>query len=139
MEGEDTITLMLDHGGRFSGSVFATTAAEPGYIESIEFIGTHGRLHLEGARLFVSAGRDRSDPKQCLVDSEISSQQADPVFMASWFTALYADLLPALLGGLPTRVDADAVLGTNQVIDAAYRSMSQEGAPIELAWLTASD
>jgi UDP-N-acetyl-2-amino-2-deoxyglucuronate dehydrogenase len=138
MEGEDVITLMMNHTDGFTGFVFATTAAEPGYEESIEIVGARGRLRLSGARLLLSTGHNRTESDVCLVDSDISSQGADPVSMVSWFTALYTDLLPALEGGLPTRVDADAVLGTHRVIEAAYRSMSQEGSRVELADLPTS-
>ena len=94
METEDTVTAALRLKGGGFGALATTTAAYPGFGESIELIGTLGTARLAGAQLEVHFQDGRTERAG---EAESTGGGADPMaFSNDAHRAVLAEFLDAL-------------------------------------------
>jgi len=122
MPTEDLVGAVLHHQNGGISTLLATTATRPGSSECITIMGTAGQLRLSGSGLYKRTTKEDPADEKCLLTPGAISTGSDPTDMLPWYRHLYADILPAIPGGQPTRVDARRVLHTHQVMDAIYSS-----------------
>ncbi|WP_032374097.1 Gfo/Idh/MocA family protein [Rhodococcoides fascians] len=127
LEAEDTIHLILDHGG-YAASVTASTASWPGGTEAVHLYGDKGQLAVVGDSLTLTTEQTRS-----LVGGAVDASGPDPLAMAAWFEALYRDVFAQWSAGNDPMCEATSALHVHQVIDAAYRSAAQSSRRIAIA------
>lgn len=122
MPTEDLVGAVFQHESGAVSTLLATTATQPGTPESISVMGTGGQLRLSGSGLYLRTPADGPLAERCLLTPAPISTGSDPSDMVPWYRSLYADILPAITSGEPTRVDARRVLHTHEVMDAVYAS-----------------
>lgn len=127
LEAEDTIHLLLDHGG-YAGSVTASTASWPGGPEVVHLYGDRGQLRMEGDSLTLLTERSHS-----LIPGAVDASGPNPLAMAAWFEALYRDVFAQWSAGTESMCDASTALHVHAVIDAAYRSAAESSRRVSIA------
>lgn len=121
METEDLVcgAVRFDNGAL--GTISATTAAYPGFADSIEIIGTKGTARIEGAALAVRF-HDGSEFAQD--DASLGGGAgADPMaFPHDHHRAVLADFIDAVEHGRPPLVSGREALKVHRLIDALLKS-----------------
>jgi predicted dehydrogenase len=130
MQTEDVMQLLLVH-PTFTTTVLATTASRPGRPETIEVLGTEGRLLFEGSALRVEDAEGGVIAE--VAPAALRGGGIDPTRMTPWFEALYDDVLSSWRAGRASLADVDATIETRRVVDAAYRSLSRDGEWADIA------
>ncbi|MDO9403519.1 MAG: Gfo/Idh/MocA family oxidoreductase [Polaromonas sp.] len=123
MECEDTAAALLHYPRGAIGMVEATTAAYPGFPESIELNGTLGTATLQGGELRVSFLDGRSLHAG---SAETSGAGASVMgFDHGAHRAVLQDFFRAVAGGTEPAVSGRSALGVHQVIHAIMESARQ--------------
>ncbi|RYX96265.1 MAG: Gfo/Idh/MocA family oxidoreductase [Comamonadaceae bacterium] len=137
MECEDTAAALLHYAGGAIGVVDATTAAFPGFQESIEWNGTLGSATLQGGELKVCF----MDGRTLNVGSAETSGSGAGVmdFPHGPHRAVLQDFFSAVSNGTEPAISGRSALGVHRVIDAIMASASLGGAPVDLLATTRPD
>lgn len=128
METEDIATATMRYGNGALGTIFATTAAYPGFPDMIELIGTKGTARIDGSTL-VARFTDGSE-----VDRDDGAlgggAGADPMaFSHQHHRAVIADFLDAIDDGRQPKVGGREALKVHRLIETmllAARSSARE-------------
>jgi predicted dehydrogenase len=116
METEDLVCAAVRWQSGALGVVHATTAAYPGFAESIELIGTKGTALLEGTSLRVDFHEGKS--LELKTESGTGGTGADPMaFPHDWHRGALADFLGAIEQDRAPRVDGAEALKVHRFID----------------------
>ncbi len=116
MECEDFAAALLRTPSGTPASFMATTAAFPGFTESIELVGTLATARLAGTRLEVSF---RDGHTYCHGSLQAPSRPGGPMdFSHAAHRALITDFLDALDEGRTPRASGAEALATQRLIDA---------------------
>lgn len=130
MEGEDTAAALLHYPGGAIAVVDATTAAFPGFAESIELNGKLGTATLSSGELQVMFMDGRTLQAG---QAETSGSGASIMgFDHAPHRAVIADFLQAIRRGSEPRVSGRSALAVHRVIDAIMAS-SRNGSAVTLS------
>ena len=117
METEDLVCAAARYANGAHGTIDATTAAYPGFLERIELIGERGTASLAGTALRVAFHDGR------VVEEASEAGQggtgADPMaFPHDWHRSVLGDFLDALDEGRDPRVSGEEALKVHRLCDA---------------------
>jgi UDP-N-acetyl-2-amino-2-deoxyglucuronate dehydrogenase len=130
METEDTAAALLSYAGGAIAMVEATTAAFPGYSESIEINALDGSATLSGGELLVKFADGRTMQAG---RSESSGAGASIMgFDHGPHRAVIADFLQAAANGSQPTVSGCSALAVHRVIDAIMASSRAGGGAVRL-------
>lgn len=121
MEAEDLAfaAIRYAHGGL--GSIGATTAAYPGYPDSIDIIGTRGAARIESGRL--TAAFHDGTTAEASDDTQATGVGSDPMaFPHQHHRAVLEDFIAAIRDGREPMVSGREALKVHRLIDAILRS-----------------
>ncbi len=122
IEVEDAALAILEYADGALGLIQATTIAQPGFPERLEFFGTSGSAvyHKGQARLEWQL----TDPMEVYTEeAEVSSGAARPMdITAAGHTALYNEFVAAIRAGRPSLVDGREGRRSVALVEAIYRS-----------------
>lgn len=117
METEDVAMAALRYESGALGTVSATTAAYPGFLERIRIVCRHGTATLEGASLEVAFHDGRKENVRPTATA--GGTGADPMaFPHDWHRRLIENFLDALDQGCPPQVTGREALKVHRLIDA---------------------
>jgi predicted dehydrogenase len=121
METEDLVAGAVRFDNGALGTVAATTAAFPGFADSVEIIGTKGTARIEGT-LLTAQFHDGTDLR--LDDGAVGGGAgADPMaFPHDHHRAVLSDFLEAMETGRAPMVSGREALKVHHLIDALLRS-----------------
>lgn len=130
MECEDVASALLQYAGGAIGMVDTTTAAFPGFPESLEFNAQHGTATLASGELKVvfADGRElrAGRPESSGSGASIMGFDHGP------HRAVIADFLAAVKSGAEPAVSGRSALGAHRLIDAIMVSSRSGGAAVTL-------
>lgn len=130
METEDMVAGALRFANGAIGTVDATTAAYPGFLERIEITARHGTATLTGSTLEVRHHDGRTETLAAEVGA--GGTGADPMaFPHDFHRAVAADFVAAVRGGRPPRVDGREALKVHGLIEALVEA-GRTGRPVRL-------
>lgn len=130
LECEDLACGLLRHGPRTLATLQATTAAYPGYAESIALNGTRGSATLSAGRLHARLADGREIDRG---ESMAVGAGADPMaFSHDAHLAVISDFVDAVRQGRPPAVGGRSALAVQQLIEALLASSSRGGQPVRL-------
>jgi UDP-N-acetyl-2-amino-2-deoxyglucuronate dehydrogenase len=130
IETEDLVHATLRFGNGAIGALSATTAAYPGFPDSLEILGTRGSAKLEGDCGIISLLDGQTIPLTDGIPDHGSG--ADPMaFSHHHHRALHANFLDALEADRSPRVSGNEALAAHRLIDALLRS-SKDGRTVRL-------
>lgn len=123
MEGEDTVTAVLQWPGGAIGSLDATTAAYPGFAESIALNFAQGSATLQAGELRVH----RADGQTQVVGEKQASGSGANImaFDHQAHRAVISDFLSSVRHARPTAVSGRSALQVHKLIDALMASAQQ--------------
>lgn len=131
METEDMVCAAARFAGGAFGTIDATTAAYPGFLERIEIIGERGTATLAGTELHVQFqdGREvKMEP-----DRSAGGTGADPMaFPHDYHRSVMADFIEAIRTGREPRVTGEEALKVHRLIDALIET-GRTGRPVTVA------
>lgn len=130
METEDTVAAALRLAGGGFGTLAATTASHPGFVESIELVGSLGTARLAGAQLEVHFHDGRVEHAG---EAASTGGGADPMaFTHEAHRAVLAEFLDAMDQGRDPVNSGKAGLKVHRLIEALLASANLR-APVALA------
>ena len=131
METEDLVCAATRFSNGALGTIDATTAAYPGFLERTELICRNGTAFIAGTALEVRYHDGRK--VDIAADQSAGGTGADPMaFPHDYHRAVMADFLDAVqLGGEP-KVTGEEALRVHRLIDALIET-GAKGAPVKVA------
>jgi len=131
METEDMVCAALRYAGGALGSIEATTAAYPGFLERIDLTCTHGTATVAGTALDVRL-HDGSTI-ELTHEGSPGGTGADPMdFPHDYHRAVLADFVEAVTEGRDPRVTGEEALRVHRLIDALI-ACGMTGGPVRVA------
>lgn len=131
METEDMVVAAARYANGAFGTIDATTAAYPGFLERIEIIGEKGTANLAGTQLLVQLHNGRTIEIQ--PDQSAGGTGADPMaFPHDYHRAVMADFIDAIRHGREPRVTGEEALKVHRLIDALIET-GRLGRPVQVA------
>ena len=131
METEDMVCAAMRFDSGALGTVDATTAAYPGYLEEIVISGEKGTARLAGTELLVQL----RDGRKVTIEADRSAggTGADPMaFPHDYHRAVMADFVAAIREGRTPKVTGEEALKVHRLIDALIET-GRTGAPVKVA------
>ncbi len=128
MEAEDHVTALLTLGNGAPASFLATTAAYPGFPESMEIIGTKATASLVGGALTVSWLDGREERVEA--EGKSGSGAAIMDFPHDGHRALIADFIEAVESDADPAVTGEEALETQRLIAAIIRADPSNRQPV---------
>ena len=131
METEDMVCAAIRFENGAVGTVDATTAAYPGFLEEIAITGERGTAVLRGTELLVQL----HDGRKFSIDADKSAggTGADPMaFPHDYHRAVMADFVAAIREGREPKVTGEEALKVHRLIDALIET-GRTGAPAKVA------
>jgi UDP-N-acetyl-2-amino-2-deoxyglucuronate dehydrogenase len=117
METEDMVAAAMRFDNGAFGTIDATTAAYPGFLERIEIIGDKGTASLMGTALLVQFQDGRKIEIEA--DNSAGGTGADPMaFPHDYHRAVMADFAEAIRTGREPKVTGEEALKVHRLIDA---------------------
>jgi UDP-N-acetyl-2-amino-2-deoxyglucuronate dehydrogenase len=117
METEDMVAAAMRFENGAFGTIDATTAAYPGFLERIEIIGDRGTASLMGTALLVQFQDGRKIEIEA--DKSAGGTGADPMaFPHDYHRAVMADFADAIRTGREPKVTGEEALKVHRLIDA---------------------
>ncbi len=130
METEDMVTAAARFANGAFGTIDATTAAYPGFLEEIVLTCEKGTALLRGTEMLVQyhdGRREHIEP-----DRSAGGTGADPMaFPHDHHRAVMADFVRAIRGGTQPKVSGEEALRVHRLIDALIET-GRTGAPVEV-------
>lgn len=117
METEDLVCAAARFANGAFGTIDATTAAYPGFLERIELIGENGTASLAGTELLVQF----HDGHRIVIepDGSAGGTGADPMaYPHDYHRAVMSDFIDAIQQGRDPRITGDEALKVHRLIDA---------------------
>ena len=131
METEDMVVAAARYANGALGTIDATTAAYPGFLERIEMICERGTANLAGTHLLVQLHNGRTIEIQ--PDQSAGGTGADPMaFPHDYHRAVMADFVDSIRSGREPKVTGEEALKVHRLIDALIAA-SKAGAPVTVA------
>jgi UDP-N-acetyl-2-amino-2-deoxyglucuronate dehydrogenase len=131
METEDLVCAAARFANGAFGTIEATTAAYPGFLERIELICRRGTATLAGTALEVRWHDGRSFNVE--PDRSAGGTGADPMaFPHDYHRGVMADFLDAVQSGREPRVTGEEALKVHRLIDALLEA-GKSGKPVKVA------
>jgi UDP-N-acetyl-2-amino-2-deoxyglucuronate dehydrogenase len=127
METEDMVCAAMRFDNGAFGTVDATTAAYPGFLEEIVVTGEKGTARLAGTELLVQL----QDGRRVAIEADRSAggTGADPMaFPHDYHRAVMADFAAAIREGRQPKVSGEEALKVHRLIDALIET-GRTGAP----------
>jgi UDP-N-acetyl-2-amino-2-deoxyglucuronate dehydrogenase len=131
METEDLVCAAMRFESGAFGTVDATTAAYPGFLEEIVITGEKGTARLAGTELLVQF----QDGRKVVIEADKSAggTGADPMaFPHDYHRAVMADFVAAIREGRAPKVTGEEALKVHRLIDALIET-GRTGAPVRVA------
>lgn len=131
METEDMVCAAMRFDSGALGTVDATTAAYPGFLEEIVISGEKGTARLAGTELLVQL----QDGRRVTIEADRSAggTGADPMaFPHDYHRAVMADFVAAIREGRAPKVTGDEALKVHRLIDALIET-GRTGSPVKVA------
>ncbi|MBU6296788.1 MAG: Gfo/Idh/MocA family oxidoreductase [Alphaproteobacteria bacterium] len=126
METEDLACAAVRYRSGAIGIVEATTAAYPGGVERIDFIGTKGTASLAGTALTVL--RHDGAHEEMTPDASAGGAGADPMaFPHDYHLGVWRDFLDAIDENREPRVSAREALKVHRFVDALLAAAESDG------------
>ena len=117
MEGEDLVCASVRYRNNAIGTIYATTAAYPGFPERIEFICKNATASLVGSALHIFWQDGRTFHYES--DESAGGTGADPMaFSHQSHRSVIADFVTAIEESRAPKVTGEAVLSVHHLIDA---------------------
>jgi len=117
METEDMVAAAMRFDNGAFGTIDATTAAYPGFLERIEIIGDKGTASLMGTALLVQFQDGRK--VEIEADNSAGGTGADPMaFPHDYHRAVMADFAEAIRTNREPKVTGEEALKVHRLIDA---------------------
>ena len=131
METEDLVCAAARFRNGALGTIDATTAAYPGFLERIELICRNGTASIIGTALEVRYHDGRK--VDIAPDQSAGGTGADPMaFPHDYHRAVMADFLDAVQLGREPKVTGEEALRVHRLIDALIET-GAKGAPVKVA------
>jgi len=131
METEDMVCAAVRFANGAFGTIDATTAAYPGFLEEIAFTCEKGTALLRGTELLVQFQDGRRIALE--PDQSAGGTGADPMaFPHDYHRAVMADFIDAIQTGRPPRVTGEEALKVHHLIDALIETGRLQ-APVRIA------
>ena len=131
METEDMVCAAVRFTSGAFGTIDATTAAYPGFLERIEIIGERGTATIAGTELLVQL----HDGRRIAVEPDRSAggTGADPMaFPHHYHRAVMADFVDAIRSNREPAITGEEALKVHRLIDALIAAGASDG-PIRVA------
>ena len=131
METEDMVCAAARFANGAFGTIDATTAAYPGFLERIEIIGEKATATIAGTELLVQF----QDGRRIAIepDGSAGGTGADPMaYPHDHHRAVMADFVEAIRSGREPRVTGEEALKVHRLIDALIET-GRVGRPVEVA------
>jgi UDP-N-acetyl-2-amino-2-deoxyglucuronate dehydrogenase len=131
METEDMVCAAARFDSGALGTIDATTAAYPGFLEEIVISGEKGTARLAGTELLVQV----QDGRKIVIEADKSAggTGADPMaFPHDYHRAVMADFVAAVRDGRAPKVTGEEALKVHRLIDALIET-GRTGAPVKVA------
>jgi UDP-N-acetyl-2-amino-2-deoxyglucuronate dehydrogenase len=128
METEDLVCAAARFANGAFGTIDATTAAYPGFLERIELIGENGTASLAGTELLVQF----HDGRRIVIepDGSAGGTGADPMaYPHDYHRAVMSDFIDAIQEGRDPRITGDEALKVHRLIDALIET-GNTGRPV---------
>jgi UDP-N-acetyl-2-amino-2-deoxyglucuronate dehydrogenase len=135
METEDMVCAAARFANGAFGTIDATTAAFPGFLERIEIIGEKGSATIAGTELLVQF----QDGRKVAIepDGSAGGTGADPMaYPHDHHRAVMADFVDAIRTGREPRVTGEEALKVHRLIDALIET-GRVGRPVQVAGVAA--
>lgn len=131
IEVEDAALAILEYGDGRLGLIQATTVAQPGFPERLEFYGSKGSVVYNKGQARIEW--NLADPARAWVDqAEASSGAARPMDInAAGHTAVMQDFVTAIREKRAPLVDGAEGRRSVELVEAIYRS-ARSGLPVDL-------
>jgi predicted dehydrogenase len=131
METEDMVCAAARFANGAFGTIDATTAAYPGFLERIEIIGEKGTATIAGTELLVQFQDGRKVAIEA--DGSAGGTGADPMaYPHDYHRAVMADFVDALQTGREPKVTGEEALKVHRLIDALIEA-GKTGKPVAVA------
>jgi predicted dehydrogenase len=131
METEDMVCAAMRFDNGAFGTVDATTAAYPGFLEEIVLTCEKGTAKLAGTELLVQFQDGRKVTLEA--DRSAGGTGADPMaFPHDYHRSVMADFAAAVRGGREPKVTGEEALKVHRLIDALIET-GRTGAPVKVA------
>ncbi len=131
METEDMVCAAMRFANGAFGTIDATTAAYPGFLEEIAFSCEKGTALLRGTELLVQFQDGRRIVQE--PDQSAGGTGADPMaFPHDYHRAVMADFIDAIQTGRPPKVTGEEALKVHHLIDALIET-GRVHAPVRIA------
>lgn len=128
METEDMVCAAARFANGAFGTIDATTAAYPGFLERIEIIGEKGSASIIGTELLVQFHDGRKIAIEA--DGSAGGTGADPMaYPHDHHRAVMADFIAAIQTGREPRVTGEEALRVHRLIDALIET-GKRGRPV---------
>jgi UDP-N-acetyl-2-amino-2-deoxyglucuronate dehydrogenase len=128
METEDMVCAAVRFAGGAIGTIDATTAAYPGFLEEIALVCERGTARLRGTELLVQFQDGRVEAIE--PDHSAGGAGADPMaFPHDYHRAVMADFVAAVRDGRDPKVTGEEALKVHRLIDALIET-GRSGAPV---------
>ena len=131
METEDMVCAAARFANGAHGTIDATTAAYPGFLERIEIIGQKGSATIAGTELLVQF----QDGRRVAIepDGSAGGTGADPMaYPHDHHRAVMADFVDAIRTDREPRVTGEEALKVHRLIDALIET-GRVGRPVKVA------
>jgi predicted dehydrogenase len=131
METEDMVSAAARFANGAIGTIDATTAAYPGFLEEIVLTGEKGTALLRGTELLVQF----QDGRRVAIEPDRSAggTGADPMaFPHDYHRAVMADFVAAIREDREPKVNGEEALRVHRLIDALIET-GRTGAPVKVA------
>jgi predicted dehydrogenase len=130
METEDMVCAAMRFDNGAFGTVDATTAAYPGFLEEIVISGEKGTAKLAGTELLVQLQDGRTVSIEA--DKSAGGTGADPMaFPHDYHRAVMADFVAAIREGRAPKVTGEEALKVHRLIDALIET-GRAGVPVKV-------
>src|SRR5690606_19796580 len=131
METEDIVCAAARFANGAFGTIDATTAAYPGFLERIEMNCTNGTASLAGTALSVQFQDGRK--VEIEADNSAGGTGADPMaFPHDYHRSVMAGFIGAISAGREPRVTGEEALKVHRLIDALIET-GKVGRPVQIA------
>ena len=131
METEDMVCAAARFANGAIGTIDATTAAYPGFLEEIMLTCEKGTARLRGTELLVQLHDGRK--MEIEPDNSAGGTGADPMaFPHDYHRAVMADFLDAIRDNREPKVTGEEALKVHRLIDALIET-GKAGRPVELS------
>jgi UDP-N-acetyl-2-amino-2-deoxyglucuronate dehydrogenase len=135
METEDMVCAAARFANGAFGTIDATTAAYPGFLERIELIGENGTASLAGTELLVQF----HDGRRIVIepDGSAGGTGADPMaYPHDYHRAVMSDFIDAIQQDRDPRITGDEALKVHRLIDALIET-GRTGQPVAVRGVAA--